>query len=47
MAKNPKQKQKLLYILKFFMEKTDEDYGVTGGCSVIPHQWVVSPVRYH
>lgn len=29
MAKNPKQKQKLLYIMKFFMEKTDEDYGVT------------------
>lgn len=29
MAKNPKQKQKLLYIMKFFMEKTDDDYGVT------------------
>ena len=29
MAKNPKQKQKLLYIMKLFMEKTDEDYGVT------------------
>ncbi len=29
MAKNPKQKQKLLYIMKFFIEKTDEDYGVT------------------
>ena len=29
MAKNPKQKLKLLYIMKFFHEKTDEDYGVT------------------
>jgi len=29
MAKNPKQKQKLLYIMKFFSEKTDDDYGVT------------------
>ena len=29
MAKNPKQKQKLLYIMKFFLEKTDENYGVT------------------
>lgn len=29
MAKNPRQKQKLLYIMKFFMEKTDDDYGVT------------------
>ncbi len=29
MPKNPKQKQKLLYIMKFFMEKTDDDYGVT------------------
>ena len=29
MAKNPKQKLKLLYIMKLFMEKTDEDYGVT------------------
>ena len=29
MAKNPKQKQKLLYIMKLFTEKTDEDYGVT------------------
>ena len=29
MAKNPKQKQKLLYIMKFFTEKTDDDYGVT------------------
>ena len=29
MAKNPKQKQKLLYIMKLFMEKTDEDYGIT------------------
>ena len=29
MAKNPKQKQKLLYIMKFFLEKTDEEYGVT------------------
>lgn len=29
MPKNPKQKQKLLYIMKLFMEKTDEDYGVT------------------
>ena len=29
MSKNPKQKQKLLYIMKFFMEKTDDEYGVT------------------
>ena len=29
MAKNPNQKQKLLYIMQFFMKKTDEDYGVT------------------
>lgn len=29
MPKNPKQKQKLLYIMKFFMEKTDDEYGVT------------------
>lgn len=29
MPKNPKQKQKLLYIMKYFMEKTDDDYGVT------------------
>ena len=29
MPKNPKQKQKLLYIMKLFLEKTDEDYGVT------------------
>ena len=29
MAKNPKQKEKLLYIMKYFMEKTDDDYGVT------------------
>lgn len=29
MPKNPKQKQKLLYIMKFFMEKTDDDFGVT------------------
>lgn len=29
MAKNPKQKQKLLYILKYLMEKTDEQHGVT------------------
>ena len=29
MAKNPKQKQKLLYILKFLTEKTDENNGVT------------------
>lgn len=29
MPKNPKQKQKLLYIMKFFTEKTDEEYGVT------------------
>lgn len=29
MAKNPKQKQKLLYVLKCFMEKTDETHGVT------------------
>ena len=29
MAKNPNQKQKLLYIMKFFTEHTDEEYGVT------------------
>lgn len=29
MAKNPRQKQKLLYILKYLREKTDENYGVT------------------
>ena len=29
MAKNPKQKQKLLYIMKLFLEKTDEEYGIT------------------
>ena len=29
MAKNPRQKQKLLYIMKIFLEKTDEEYGVT------------------
>lgn len=29
MAKNPKQKQKLLYILKYLIEKTDENNGVT------------------
>lgn len=29
MPKNPKQKQKLLYIMKYFLEKTDEEYGVT------------------
>ena len=29
MAKNPKQKQKLLYVLKFLTEKTDENNGVT------------------
>lgn len=29
MPKNPKQKQKLLYIMKFFTERTDEEYGVT------------------
>ena len=29
MPKNPKQKQKLLYIMKLFTERTDEDYGVT------------------
>ena len=29
MAKNPKQKQKLLYIMRYFLEKTDEEYGVT------------------
>ncbi len=29
MPKNPKQKQKLLYIMKLFLEKTDEEYGVT------------------
>ena len=43
MPKNPKQKQKLLYIMKFFLEKTDEEYGVTvadiidylDGCDII------------
>ncbi len=29
MAKNPNQKLKLLYILKYLMEKTDENHGVT------------------
>lgn len=29
MAKNPKQKQKLLYVLKYLNEKTDENNGVT------------------
>lgn len=29
MPKNPKQKQKLLYIMKYFLERTDEEYGVT------------------
>lgn len=29
MAKNPKQKQKLLYVLKCLTEKTDENHGVT------------------
>lgn len=29
MSKNPKQKQKLLYILKLLYEKTDQDHGVT------------------
>lgn len=29
MPKNPNQKQKLLYVMKFFMERTDEEYGVT------------------
>ena len=29
MPKNPKQKQKILYIMKYFLEKTDEEYGVT------------------
>ncbi len=29
MAKNPKQKQKLLYVLKYLTEKTDENNGVT------------------
>ena len=29
MAKNPNQKQKLLYIMKLFYEKTDEEYGIT------------------
>lgn len=29
MPKNPKQKQKLLYIMKYLSENTDEDYGVT------------------
>ena len=29
MPKNPRQKQKLLYIMKLFLEKTDEEYGVT------------------
>ncbi|MBQ6152454.1 MAG: WYL domain-containing protein [Ruminococcus sp.] len=29
MPKNPKQKQKLLYIMKYLQEKTDENFGVT------------------
>ena len=29
MPKNPKQKQKLLYIMKYLCENTDEEYGVT------------------
>jgi predicted DNA-binding transcriptional regulator YafY len=29
MPKNPNQKQKLLYIMKLFLERTDEEYGVT------------------
>ena len=29
MPKNPNQKQKLLYVMKFFTERTDEEYGVT------------------
>ena len=29
MPKNPKQKQKLLYIMKYLREKTDENFGVT------------------
>lgn len=29
MAKNPKQKQKLLYILRYLYNKTDENHGVT------------------
>ena len=29
MPKNPNQKQKLLYVMKFFLDKTDEEYGVT------------------
>ena len=29
MAKNPKQKQKLLYIQKILLEKTDEEHGLT------------------
>lgn len=29
MPKNPKQKQKLLYIMKYFLTQTDEEYGVT------------------
>ena len=29
MPKNPNQKQKILYIMKFFLERTDEEYGVT------------------
>lgn len=29
MPKNPKQKQKLLYIMKYLTENTDEEYGVT------------------
>ena len=29
MPKNPKQKLKLMYIMKLFLEKTDEEYGVT------------------
>lgn len=43
MPKNPYQKQKLLYIMKFFFEKTDEEYGVTvadiieylDGCGIV------------
>ena len=29
MPKNPNQKQKLLYVMKLFTERTDEEYGVT------------------
>ena len=43
MPKNPNQKQKLLYIMKYFLEKTDEEYGVTvadiidylDGCGIV------------